>query len=69
MTQENKEKTGVITRIYGENRDHLVGRGIAANGQGFSNRPLVVDDNMQPIVKLDDGTVARPAEPKKKEDN
>lgn len=66
MTTENKQKSGKITHIYGEDRPGLVGRGIAADGSGFSNRALELDDNMQVIVKTDDGTVAKPAEPKNK---
>lgn len=68
MTKEAGKGEGVITRIYGENRENLVGRGIGADGNGFSNRPLEVDNNLQVIVKLDDGTVARPAPPETKEE-
>ena len=67
MTAESKDKQGLITRIYGENRKHLVARGIGADGLGFSERPLEIDERMQVIVKLDDGTVATLQNPKKEE--
>lgn len=67
MTTESEPKEGVITHIYGEeNRDHLVGRGIGADGFGFSNRDLEIDNEMQVIVTLDDGTIARPEPPEEK---
>ncbi len=67
MAKDTEPKVGVITRIYGEeNRDHLVGRGIGANGDGFSNRDLELDEEMQVIVTLDDDSIARPAPPEEK---
>jgi hypothetical protein len=58
MTAEDQPK-GTITRIYPNSSDPhsgLLARGLDATGNGFSARPLSLDEHLQPIVILDDGT-------------
>ncbi len=52
---------GIITHIYEAAaywlRGKLLARGIDREGYGFSNRPLELDDSLQPQVTLDNGEI------------
>lgn len=55
------ERKGIITKIY-ESTGHwlkgrLVARGINSKGEGFSVREIALNDNLQPIIILDDDEV------------